>query len=212
MLLFVHRSEAHQCWCDVIRCHLFHIIYELSLSSRGLCSTPLVIFLGTLFLTCFAPASFCGAGTRSPSSEAAVPTGRLTASSMHSGTFVTAQNFGPAPTRCGTASHSRRRHWASTPQHQLGDGGWAVDVSLGGYAAIDPLFFPRSGEQPGHFDLFESQPARVYLVQMLQWGTTLLLCGQFLMTNVFVTSSATLPVPAFSFGNSVAGENPPQLS
>lgn len=175
-----------------------------------LCSTSLVIFLGTLFLTCVSPQRAFAVLNTVTIQRGSSPNGPIDGFIRTSGTFVTAQNFGASSnavrnsvtfSAAGIGINPAGTNWATV--------GGAVDVSLGGYAAIDPLFFSEIwGNNPVTLTYSNLNPARVYLVQMLHGEPRSCCAGNF-STNVFVTSSATLPVPAFSFGNSVAGENPP---
>ena len=88
--------------------------------------------------------------------------------------------------------------------------GSTTDPDLGGYGNIDPLFFSELwGGEPITVTCSNLNPARIYLVQVLH-GEPRACCASFFANNRFVTStSASIPVPAFQFGNGIAGENPP---
>ncbi len=175
-----------------------------------LCSTLPVIFLGTLFLTWVSSQRAFAVLNTVTIQRGSSPTGPIDGFIRTNGTFVAAYNFGASSnairnsvtfTAAGIGINPAGFNWATV--------GAAVDVSLGGYAAIDPLFYSEIwGNNPVTLVYSNLNPARVYLVQMLHGEPRSCCAGNF-TSNAFVTSSATLSVPDFSFGNSVAGENPP---
>jgi hypothetical protein len=87
-----------------------------------------------------------------------------------------------------------------------------ADLSLGGYATIDPLFFSEIwGGNPISVTVSNLNPAKTCLVQILH-GEPRSCCGATFMTNDFLLpSGGSLPVPAFTLGNGIAGENPPDV-
>ena len=102
----------------------------------------------------------------------------------------------------GTSGNPAGANWAAT--------GSTTDPNLGGYANIDPLFFSELwGGEPITVTCSNLNPARIYLVQVLHGEPRACCAGSFSNNGFSTSANPWIPVPAFSFGNGIAGENPP---
>ncbi len=128
------------------------------------------------------------------------------------GTLLVGRNFGSASavtrngvtfSAAGTSGNPSGVNWSAV--------GASVDSNLGGFIAVDPLFFSEIyGASPVTLTCSNLNAARVYVVQIMH-GEPRACCAGVFATNDFVTSAGTLAVPAFTIGNAIQGENPPNL-
>lgn len=146
------------------------------------------------------PVILRGAGTNGPVDQLLATNGTLLAA-VNLGSTNSVTRNGVTFTAAGEVANPAGPNWSTV--------GGSVAPNLGGFIAIDPLFFSELfGLAPITLTYSNLNPARSYLVQILH-GEPRDCCAGTFLANDFVTSAGTLAVPGFTLGNSVAGEDPP---